>query len=79
LPSLGTKVNPVLRNSLLTTKLYCRGKKHGYADVMDAKRLTITVKGKGKAKEEPPPSLPPEERPRMKKRMEVEHSQVESP
>jgi len=49
---------------------YCyRGEKHVLTDVMDEKRLTITIKGKGKATEaSEAPSPPPEDCPRIKKR-----------
>lgn len=48
---------------------YCyRGEKHILTDVMDEKRLTITIKGKGKATEaSEAPSPPPEDCPRIKK------------
>ncbi|KAJ3574786.1 hypothetical protein NP233_g1534 [Leucocoprinus birnbaumii] len=42
-------------------------KKRTYPDAMDEKKLTITIKNKGKAKEESPVSPPPEDRPRIKK------------
>ncbi|KXN92313.1 hypothetical protein AN958_08544 [Leucoagaricus sp. SymC.cos] len=44
-----------------------QGKKRAFSDVMDEKKLIITIKGKGKPKEETPVLSPPEDRPRIKK------------